>query len=133
LLASDRRPHPHHLVFVYGTLLRGERNHGLLVHARLVGPAATEPRFELIDLGAYPGMTADGQTAIRGELYEVDDRTLARLDELEGHPRYYRRETIALDDGRAAHAYVLPAAETEGCPPIASGDWKSRAPRKAAT
>ena len=59
-------------VFTYGTLLKGEPNHGLLAEARLVGEARTEPVFDLINLGAFPGMVAGGSTAVRGEIYEVD-------------------------------------------------------------
>ena len=42
------------LVFVYGTLKRGERNHYFLASAEYLGPAFTEPLYRMIDCGPYP-------------------------------------------------------------------------------
>src|SRR5690606_19616506 len=96
-------------VFVYGTLRRGEANHRLLERATFLREARTIPAFSLRDLGAFPGLFAGGHTPVVGEVYEVDAATLARLDRLEGHPSFYRREPIALDDGERVEAYLLPA------------------------
>lgn len=113
-------------MFVYGTLLRGESNHGLLVRAELLGTACTEARYELVDLGGYPAMLPGGTVPVRGEVWGVDDATLSRLDELEGHPGYYRRRSLKLDDGRSVQAYLLPREQARGCPRIESGDWRRR-------
>lgn len=113
-------------VFVYGTLLSGERNHHLLAHARLVGEARTEPLFSLYDLGAFPGLVPRGSQAVAGEVYEVDEPTLAALDRLEGHPDFYRRASIALHDGRPVLAYLLTIEQVRGRPIIASGAWRTR-------
>src|SRR5262249_38344841 len=85
-------------VFVYGTLLSGEANHGHLAGARYVGSGRTRAEVELRDLGAYPALIAGGAQAVVGEIYEVDEATLAALDALEDHPAYYRRTEIVLDD-----------------------------------
>ena len=82
-------------LFVYGTLLRGERNHRHLAHARLVDAHVTQPRFTLLDLGAYPGLVASGAPAVHGEIYEVDAATLRALDRFEGHPNLFRRGPLA--------------------------------------
>lgn len=115
----------HTHVFVYGTLLRGEANHRLLATATFVGAAHTPPQFRMVSLGAFPGILAGGRTAIAGEVYAVDAQTLAALDRLEGHPRFYRRTEIALEDGTRAHAYVLPAEGYAGHPGIEVGDWRA--------
>ncbi len=115
-----------HLVFVYGTLRQGESNHGLLggrVPRRVV---CTRAAWELVDLGAFPALLPGGTTAVLGEVYEVDDDTLAELDILEGHPDYYQRQVIALDDGTVAHAYVMRREEVTDPTRITSGDWLSR-------
>jgi gamma-glutamylaminecyclotransferase len=109
-------------VFVYGTLMKGEPNHRLLEKAAFIGAARTQPRFNMISLGGCPAILPDGTTAIDGELYDVDDETLAHLDRLEGHPRYYRRTEIAVAGGRA-HAYLLQGGLGFG-DLIASGSWR---------
>lgn len=112
-------------VFVYGTLLSGEPNSHLLERGDLVSKATTEPSFELVSLGAFPGMVAGGETAVRGEVYAVDRWTLTAMDRLEGHPRFYRREPIRMDDGTEALAYLLSGEQAAGKTKIASGDWRS--------
>ncbi len=113
-------------VFVYGTLLQGEGNHDLLSRAEFLGPARTPPRFALHDLGGFPGLVAGGEHAVEGEVYIVGPDTLARLDQLEGHPRFYRRAPIALEDGSTVETYLLPRDRVVGRPVITSGSWRAR-------
>jgi gamma-glutamylcyclotransferase (GGCT)/AIG2-like uncharacterized protein YtfP len=113
-------------VFVYGTLRAGEDNHHYLRGAPLLRRAFTGPTFDLVDLGAFPALVPGGATAVAGELYDLDDATLAALDELEDHPHFYRRAEIPLDDGTLAHTYVLAGREASCYPQIASGDWRRR-------
>jgi gamma-glutamylaminecyclotransferase len=83
---------------VNGSLMSGEAKHQLLAvpGARLImADARTEPEYELRDLGAFPGMVRGGAGKVTGEVYEVDEATLAALDRLEGHPRFYTRTRIA--------------------------------------
>jgi gamma-glutamylaminecyclotransferase len=114
------------LLFVYGTLMRGELNHALLAGASFRGPGRTLPRFELVDLDAYPAMVSGGSAAVAGELYEVDDAVLAAVDELEDHPHLYRRRRVRLAGGGWAEAYLMSREATAGLPRIPSGDWNRR-------
>ena len=114
-------------VFVYGTLLRGERNHSLLQNARFVGEAVTQPNFELADLGSYPAMVPGGSTPIAGEIYAVNAAELAALDALEEHPHTYRRTKIALAGDAIVEAYLLEGELVRGRKRIASGSWRRRA------
>jgi gamma-glutamylcyclotransferase (GGCT)/AIG2-like uncharacterized protein YtfP len=72
-------------IFVYGTLKRGGSNHAWLRDQTFIAEARTQPQFRLFDLGGYPGLVADPQDglAVEGEIWEVDDASLARLDVLE--------------------------------------------------
>jgi len=119
-------PTPSHLVFVYGTLMKGELHHEVLLQSRFVGPAVSQALYDLEQIDYYPAMIPGGKTAIRGELFEVDDATLAKLDSLEEVPVYYVRETITLEDGTKALAYLMPRERVEGSSPIPSGYFRLR-------
>lgn len=116
---------PPTMLLVYGSLLRGEKNHGRMKGARLLEPARTRPRYALYHLGNYPGMT-DGEQAVEGELYEVDAGLLAALDTFEGHPNVFRRGPVALDGGCWAEGYLLTRAQVAGHPLVPSGSWRAR-------
>jgi gamma-glutamylaminecyclotransferase len=89
------------LVFVYGTLRRGEVNHYLLSGAEYCGVHVTRPRYRMLHLGTYPGVVAGGASAIEGEVYRVGGEQLVRLDRLEAYPRLYTRQLIPTPWGRA--------------------------------
>lgn len=121
-----------HRVFVYGSLLAGLPNDRHLAGARALG-AATMTGLALHDYapGCYPAAVVvadDG--VVRGEVYEVDDAGLARLDRLEGHPSFYRRapREAELEHGPAvlAWVYLMRGPGREGLGDrIASGDWRA--------
>lgn len=111
-----------HRVFVYGTLRAGEINAAWLADARHRGPATTEARFTLVDVGAYPAALDYGRTAIAGDLYEIDTATFADLDTLEGYPVFYTRRRIATSAGEA-WIYLWAATRNRYWPVIESGDW----------
>ena len=100
------------LVFVYGTLRRGGANHALVAHARFLGPATTVDRYALFVDGIPFLAPAPAVHRVRGELFAVDADTLAALDRLEGHPRWYERRPVrvVLDEAsRQARAGAGPA------------------------
>ncbi len=115
-----------HLIFVYGTLLRGEHNHHVLGWARFVRPAQTRQEFDLFNLGHYPAMVANGATAVKGELYAVDEEILSRLDRLERHPEFYKRITIQLADTTHAETYLMERELAGAYPRVPSGDWRAK-------
>jgi gamma-glutamylcyclotransferase (GGCT)/AIG2-like uncharacterized protein YtfP len=95
------------LIFVYGTLRRGESNHAQLRGARFVGTARTEQRYELVHVSGYPALLEDGSVGVSGELYEVDDALLRRLDEFEEVPEMYQRKWVSLTGNQHAQAYTM--------------------------
>ena len=76
-----------HRVFVYGTLKRGHGNwhHFLKEDAAFVGHAITVKEFSMIAGGFPVVLDCDGNRGqIKGEVYDVNDKTLSALDGLEG-------------------------------------------------
>jgi gamma-glutamylcyclotransferase (GGCT)/AIG2-like uncharacterized protein YtfP len=112
-------------LFVYGTLLRGERNHGYLEGCAFLRETATQPGFRLVDLGGYPGMVKAAGGCVAGELYRVSAPALAAIDELEQHPVVYWRTEVRLVDRRTVQTYLLHPERARGRPPVPEGDWRS--------
>lgn len=120
-------------VFVYGSLLSGLHNHRVIASGRLLGEARIVTRgLRMIDLGAFPGLVDDPASTdpVVGEVYEVDRDTLLALDRLEGHPTFYRRRMVELEDGGAAWVYVLAPQSGEravdrGAEAVPGGDWRA--------
>jgi gamma-glutamylcyclotransferase (GGCT)/AIG2-like uncharacterized protein YtfP len=89
-------------LFVYGTLMKGMRNESYLEKAQFIGEKATKPEYELLYNGSIPA-ARKGKDVLKGELYEVDDDTLARLNVLEEvDSRLYEKHEIDLDGSKAA-------------------------------
>ncbi|MGA9289123.1 MAG: gamma-glutamylcyclotransferase family protein [Anaerobacillus sp.] len=73
-----------HTVFCYGTLRLGESNHNLMKGAK-----RKEDQFwtigKLYDTGdGYPALIQSEESKVYGEVYEVDDELLEKIDVLEG-------------------------------------------------
>ena len=66
----------------YGTFTSGQPGHANLAGARLLERTRTAPRYRLYDVDGLPALVpaADG-ASIECELYDVDERHLARLAE----------------------------------------------------
>ena len=113
-------------VFVYGTLRKGDYNHIFLENSKFIKTVRTKPEWIFYDLGGFPAAVEGGDISILGELYEVDEYTLSKLDMLESHPEFYVRRKIILEDNEEVYAYIMRAAQCRGCTQIKSGDWNNR-------
>ncbi|MEB3200012.1 MAG: gamma-glutamylcyclotransferase [Synechococcaceae cyanobacterium] len=112
-------------VFVYGSLKAGEANHHWLAGARSLGRRRLVGAV-LHDLGPYPmALLQPGGGVIHGELYGVDAKALARLDQLEDVPAEYLRSLRPLSDGAMAWVYHGRPAQVLGSPSLPLGDWRS--------
>jgi gamma-glutamylaminecyclotransferase len=102
-------------VFVYGTLKKGHYFHESYLgenKAEFRGPARTSSDYSLY-IDALPHMVHEkSDNGVKGELYEVKPEVLKSLDDLEGHPIFYRRESIEVIDeagkNHRAWAYLRP-------------------------
>lgn len=135
-------------LFVYGTLKSGYGNNAYLQGQKLLGKAETRsPKIMVtegipfvynyshcyIAGGAGDRALVQGEPII-GELWQVDDEALARIDRLEGHPRWYQREQervlLHLETERIqrwstmAWIYYMPARQLHEGVPIFGGAQK---------
>jgi gamma-glutamylcyclotransferase (GGCT)/AIG2-like uncharacterized protein YtfP len=87
-----------HRVFVYGTLKRGIHNHRLLEKSQFIGEAFTVEKFRMYNVGFPIIHESDHPDAksVFGEVYDVDDETLARLDSLEAEGKMYDRKAVTV-------------------------------------
>jgi len=118
-------------LFVYGTLRKGYGNHRFLndERVRFLGRGETAEKYAMYCVG-IPFVTKEKQVSkIKGEVYEVPEDVLSRIDSLEGHPYAYRRELteVVLEDGQKLTAWIYfypyERLEGRGLTLIESGDY----------
>ena len=125
-----------HLVFVYGTLRQGgvRAMPGIFPAAKFIGQASVSG--SLYDLGAYPGLLLDESSSlVIGEVYEIDDEILQKLDEIEAASDYWRKEVEASLGNHRMRCWVYgPKPEFYSLQTlITSGDWIAHAKTKTET
>ena len=93
-------------LFVYGTLMRGGRNHAALAGQRFLGAARTRPLYTVLDLCNYPGMVRCRHgRSVEGELYAVEARLRPVLDAIEAAPELFRLEPVGIE-GQTTPVYA---------------------------
>lgn len=112
--------------FVYGLLLQGEREHGLLEGAPLLGEARTVPQHTLVDLDFYPVLLVGGNVSVLGELYQVSRQLRFKLDVHHQCPALFRRVTVQLEDGTEAETYAMDDEKVRGKRRLKNGSWRGR-------
>ncbi len=100
------------VIFIYGTLKRGQKRAAVLEGQQFLGEVVTAPFYRLFDTGSYPalvecsgGVETDASGGpVEGELWRVDDACLAELDRIECVPDLYRRGPVAIAEVVGADA-----------------------------
>jgi len=119
-------------LFVYGLLLQGEREHGLLEGAPLLGEVLTAAEHTLVDLDFYPALLVGGRAAVSGELYGVSRHLRFKLDVHHQCPALFRRVSVKLADGTEAETYAMDEDKVRGKRRLRGGSWRGRfEPRKS--
>ncbi len=77
-------------IFVYGTLMKNMRNHYYLEDSTYMGEAEIFG-YEMYDLGYYPGIVK-GNGIIKGEVYEVTEDIMKKIDILENEGNLYLKK-----------------------------------------
>ncbi len=113
-------------IFVYGSLRKGFWNHKhYLKNSKFIGKGKTKEKYAMYaDIIPYV-VENEKISHIVGEVYEVDKKTLERIDYLEGHPNYYFRKKvpIVLETGKEIKAWMYFYPEPYGVL-VKSGDYK---------
>lgn len=110
------------VVFVYGTLKKHDCRSYLMDGSIFLGGAVTDAKYQLYNLGSYPGLVETDFSAgvsVQGELYAVTDECLLRLDQEEGvADGLYERRKVQLLPPHAevateAYFYLLGLGDAE--------------------
>jgi gamma-glutamylcyclotransferase (GGCT)/AIG2-like uncharacterized protein YtfP len=93
-------------LFVFGTLKKGFRNHKYLGEAVFLRNDVTLAEFDLVETttGDIFPICKLGINKIRGEVYEVSDRDMEKVDWLESY--FNIKREISLESGEKALLYV---------------------------
>ncbi len=104
-----------HKLFAYGTLKKNQYYHDRYLggdKSVFIGPALASTDYSLYIDGLPHLIQEKTDKPVKGELYELDDKVVDTIDDLEGHPIVYRRELIDvyLESGERvlAWAYLRP-------------------------
>lgn len=113
-------------IFVYGTLMRGERAHSFLVGAEYLGEYCLKD-YALYNLGWYPGVRPLPGGVVYGEVYEIAAGMLPELDAYEGEGSlYFRTEIAAENESGTVKAFAYVYAHEISDRRIEGGHWKMR-------
>lgn len=86
-----------HRFFAYGTLKRNQYFYNEFLsgnQSNFLGNGTTSNDYQLY-VDSQPHLVKEKtDTPCKGELFEIDEDVLARLDKLEGVPLFYTREVI---------------------------------------
>ncbi len=96
-------------MFLNGTAMSGQKDHGAVAGATFLGPARTAPHYRFFAVrDEFPGLfpVASGGMSIVGELYELPEEML--YDSLmPQEPRELELGAIELDNGDIVNAMIL--------------------------
>jgi len=96
-------------MFLNGTAMSGQADHGLVADARLLGPRQTAPKYRFVAVrDEFPGLLPvdDGGVSVTGELYEMSEELL-RDSLLPGEPAELELGRVELADGEMVNAMRL--------------------------
>ncbi len=93
-------------VFTYGTLMKGQSNHHYVRHCKYLGDAVLDD-YGLKEVGYYPAAIPMEGFKVYGEIYEVDGKTKAEMDELEDVGVEYDCNTVIVHSKELGDIEVL--------------------------
>lgn len=83
-------------IFVYGTLMQGERNHRHYMSEALFEGNYYLKDYAIYELDSFPGIVPLRNHRVTGELYRIKVEHLEELDKLEGEGTLYKRQRVQI-------------------------------------
>lgn len=129
------------LLFVYGTLMQGFPNNGMMRGGQFIGTWRIN-YADIFDGGGCPFLRCYAGNmykthTVEGEIYRIDDSLIGPIDRLEGHPRFYERQQIAWYKSPSGaglepiYGYTMQQGAFEESKRIVSGSWRVHTESKA--
>lgn len=110
-------------VFVYGTLMRNRWNHYYLKEQNFIGTGKLEG-YEMYNVRSFPGIVQKPDEYVIGEVYQVTEQVLKRLDQLESEGYMYKRqsERIKLEGSEMEACVYVWLGDIKGCERVMPGE-----------
>ena len=97
-------------LFIYGTIKRGQCRADVMRGQKFLGSVKLVPMYKMFNLGQFPALVKvsglDNGPMIEGELWEVDEDCIRRMDMIEGAPSFYRRQEVQVAGQEVESLYV---------------------------
>jgi gamma-glutamylcyclotransferase (GGCT)/AIG2-like uncharacterized protein YtfP len=116
------------LLFVYGNLMQYESSSEKISNGVFIGDS-TLNGFDMYNCGRLPGII-EGESQIKGELYEIDDLLEREIDSFEGYLENdnstYSKIQVSVTCNNKIYndVYVYVLNSVKGYTKINSGDWR---------
>ena len=112
-------------VFVYGTLMRGERASHMLEGYEYCGIFCLKD-YAMYNVSTYPGIKSKTGECVVGEVYLVDDAGIQRMDEYEEEGSLYIRELVNVENANGNMEAFVYVYNHESVGPVIRGRWSAR-------
>ena len=111
---------------MYGTLMQGERASSMLKSGVYKGEYMLDG-YATYDLGPFPAVKEEKGGKVIGELYEIPDILIERLDAYESEGSLYKRASVSVKKGEIQEddVYVYVYLGTVNGSRCINGKWHS--------
>ena len=109
-------------IFVYGTLMRGERASYMLDDYEYCGTFCLKD-YAMYNVSTYPGIKSKKGECVVGEVYLVDDACIQRMDEYEEEGSLYIRKLVNVENASGNMEAFVYVYNHESIGPVIHSKW----------